>query len=61
MSASMSGFPESGHGLAIYGLEGIVSKRKDSPYRSGISPHRLKFKNPAAPAVTREAEEDWGR
>ena len=43
------------------GLEGIVSKRKDSAYRSGRSPHRLKFKNPAAPAVKREAEEDWGR
>jgi bifunctional non-homologous end joining protein LigD len=42
-------------------LEGIVSKRKDSPYRSGRSPHWLKMKNPAAPAVKREAEEDWGR
>src|SRR5215831_8866194 len=30
------------------GLEGIVSKRKDSPYRSGRSPHWLKMKNPAA-------------
>jgi len=43
------------------GLEGIVSKRKDSPYRSGRSPDWLKSKNPAAPAVKREAEEDWGR
>jgi bifunctional non-homologous end joining protein LigD len=43
------------------GLEGIVSKRKDSPYRSGRSPDWLKMKNPNAPAVTREAEEDWGR
>jgi bifunctional non-homologous end joining protein LigD len=42
-------------------LEGIVSKRKDSPYRSGRSPDWLKMKNPAAPAVKREAEEDWGR
>ena len=42
------------------GLEGIVSKRNDSPYRSGRSPHWLKMKNPAAPAVKREAEEDWG-
>jgi bifunctional non-homologous end joining protein LigD len=41
-------------------LEGIVSKRKDSLYRSGRSPHWLKMKNPAAPAVKREAEEDWG-
>jgi bifunctional non-homologous end joining protein LigD len=43
------------------GLEGIVSKRKDSPYRSGRSPDWLKMKNPTAPAVKREAEEDWGR
>jgi hypothetical protein len=56
---SMSGLPKSGHGEAIYGLEGIVSKRKDSPYRSGISPHWLKFNNPDAPAVKREAEEEW--
>ena len=26
-----------------------------------LSPDWLKFKNPAAPAVKREAEEDWGR
>ena len=43
------------------GLEGIVSKRKDSMYRSGRSPDWLKMKNPYAPAVTREAEEDWGK
>ena len=43
------------------GLEGIVSKRKDSSYRSGRSPDWLKMKNPHAPAVTREAEEDWGK
>ena len=43
------------------GLEGIVSKRKDSPYRSGRSPDWLKMKNPEAPAVKREAEEDWTR
>ena len=43
------------------GLEGIVSKRLGSIYRSGRSRDWLKFKNPAAPAVKREAEEDWGR
>jgi bifunctional non-homologous end joining protein LigD len=42
------------------GLEGIVSKRKGSPYRSGRSKDWLKLKNPNAPAVEREAEEDWG-
>jgi bifunctional non-homologous end joining protein LigD len=41
------------------GLEGIVSKRRDSPYRSGRSPHWIKSKNPNAPAVKREAQEDW--
>jgi bifunctional non-homologous end joining protein LigD len=43
------------------GLEGIVSKRKDSAYRSGRSPDWLKMKNANAPAVKREAEEDWGK
>jgi ATP-dependent DNA ligase len=43
------------------GLEGIVSKRKDSTYRSGRSPDWLKSKNPACEAVRREAEEDWGK
>jgi bifunctional non-homologous end joining protein LigD len=43
------------------GLEGIVSKRKDSAYRSGRLPDWLKMKNSDAPAVKREAEEDWGR
>ena len=43
------------------GLEGIVSKRRNSPYRSGCSLDWIKSKNPAAPAVSREAEEDWGQ
>ena len=42
------------------GYEGIVSKRLGSPYISGRPRSWLKFKNPAAPAVKREAEEDWG-
>ncbi len=43
------------------GCEGIVSKRLGSSYRSGRADCWIKVKNPAAPAVTREAEEDWGR
>jgi bifunctional non-homologous end joining protein LigD len=43
------------------GLEGIVSKRLGSRYRSGRTNDWLKMKNPEAPAVKREAEEDWGR
>jgi bifunctional non-homologous end joining protein LigD len=42
------------------GLEGIVSKRRRSPYLSGRSPHWLKLKNPNSAAVKREAEEGWG-
>jgi ATP-dependent DNA ligase len=42
-------------------LEGIVSKRLGSRYRSGRTSDWLKFKNPDAPAVRREADEDWGR
>jgi bifunctional non-homologous end joining protein LigD len=43
------------------GLEGIVSKRKDSAYRSGRSPDWLKMKNADAPAVKREEDEEWGK
>jgi bifunctional non-homologous end joining protein LigD len=62
-------FPEhiEGDGPTVFahacklGLEGIVSKRKDSTYRSGRSPDWLKMKNADAPAVKREAEENWGK
>jgi bifunctional non-homologous end joining protein LigD len=43
------------------GLEGIVSNRRSSPYRSGRSRDWIKSKNPQALAVKREAEEEWGR
>jgi ATP-dependent DNA ligase len=54
-----------GDGPAIFkhvcqmGLEGIVSKRIDSPYRSGPSRNWLKTKNPESAAVRREREEEW--
>jgi len=35
--------------------------RLGSPYISGHSRQWIKSKNPAAPAVKREAEEDWGK
>jgi bifunctional non-homologous end joining protein LigD len=35
------------------GLEGIVSKKLDAPYRSGPSKTWIKVKNPKAPAATR--------
>jgi bifunctional non-homologous end joining protein LigD len=56
-----------GHGDIVYqqacklGCEGIVSKRLGSVYRSGRFKQWVKVKNPAAPAVRREAEEEWGR
>ena len=46
------------HACAL-GCEGIVSKRLGSPYRGGRADCWIKVKNPAAPAVTREAEEEW--
>jgi ATP-dependent DNA ligase len=45
----------------LLGLEGIVSKRKGSKYRSGRTDGWIKSKNPGSPAVTREATEDWGK
>jgi bifunctional non-homologous end joining protein LigD len=41
------------------GLEGLVYKRSDRPYRGGKSPHWIKKKNPASPAMTRAKEVDW--
>ena len=38
------------------GLEGIVSKKIDAPYRSGPSKSWLKTKNPNAPAATRNID-----
>jgi bifunctional non-homologous end joining protein LigD len=48
-----------GHGDKLFaaacklGLEGIVSKKLDAPYRSGPSKTWIKIKNPKAPAATR--------
>ena len=36
------------------GLEGIVSKKLDTPYRSGPAKAWIKIKNPNAPGATRE-------
>ena len=38
------------------GLEGIVAKRRDRPYRSGRSPDWIKIKNPEAQAAMRILE-----
>jgi bifunctional non-homologous end joining protein LigD len=38
------------------GLEGIVSKKMDAPYRSGPSKAQILVKNPKGPAATRAAD-----
>jgi hypothetical protein len=38
------------------GLEGIVSKRRDRPYRSGRSPDWIKIRIRTPPAATRLIE-----
>ena len=43
------------------GLEGLVSKRRDRPYRAGRSPYWVKVKNPTSPAMTRAEDIDWSR
>jgi bifunctional non-homologous end joining protein LigD len=43
------------------GAEGIMSKKIDSPYRSGAYVAWIKTKNPASVAVQRERSENWKR
>jgi ATP-dependent DNA ligase len=38
------------------GLEGLVSKRRDRPYRAGRCPHWIKVKNRSHPAINRVAD-----
>jgi bifunctional non-homologous end joining protein LigD len=46
-------------GICKMGLEGVVSKRLSSPYRSGRSTDWLKIKNPDSPAMIRAREGEW--
>ena len=39
-----------------FGLEGIVSKRRDRPHRAGRSPDWVKVKNRKHPAISRVAD-----
>jgi ATP-dependent DNA ligase len=41
------------------GLEGVVAKRRDMPYRSGRCKTWIKVKNPAAPAALRIIDGTW--
>jgi bifunctional non-homologous end joining protein LigD len=42
-----------------FGLEGIVSKRLSSPYRSGPSRDWIKIKNLGSPAMRRARAGTW--
>jgi bifunctional non-homologous end joining protein LigD len=44
------------HHARPMGLDGIVAKRRDRPYRSGRSPDWVKIKNPNALAALRIIE-----
>jgi bifunctional non-homologous end joining protein LigD len=41
---------------ASFGLEGLVSKRRDRPYQAGRSKHWVKVKNRKHPAMSRVME-----
>ena len=43
----------------LLGLEGIVSKQRDSTYKAGLSRHWIKVKNPKSPAMTRAEDGNW--
>jgi ATP-dependent DNA ligase len=48
--------PELFEAACRMGLEGLVSKRRDRPYRGGRSPHWIKVKNRQHPAMERAME-----
>jgi bifunctional non-homologous end joining protein LigD len=43
----------------LLGLEGIVSKHRESVHKAGPSRHWIKVKNPKSPAMTRVEEGNW--
>ncbi|MFL6815952.1 MAG: DNA ligase, partial [Bradyrhizobium sp.] len=43
----------------LLGLEGIVSKHRDSSYKAGPSRHWIKVKNPKSPAMLRAEDGNW--
>jgi bifunctional non-homologous end joining protein LigD len=48
--------PDLFHAACKFGLEGLVSKRRDRPYRAGRSPDWVKVKNRKHPAIERVKE-----
>ena len=51
--------PELFRAACTIGLEGLVSKRRDRPYRPGRSPDWVKMKNRRHPAMSRGEEFNW--
>ncbi|MET4245425.1 hypothetical protein [Bradyrhizobium sp. RT10b] len=51
--------PDLSRHACMLGLEGLVSKHIERPYRSGVSPSWIKVKNPKHPAMSRG--DDWNR
>lgn len=49
--------PDLFRNACLMGLEGMVSKHRERPYRAGRQPHWIKVKNPDHPAMRRG--EDW--
>lgn len=47
------GSPGRSDHACMLGLEGLAFKYRDRPYRAGRSPHWVKVKNPASPAMNR--------
>ena len=41
------------------GLEGMVCKHRDSPYRAGRQPHWIKVKNRKHPSLDRAKDGNW--
>jgi hypothetical protein len=61
-AGNLAGRPEQGPVASGTGLFALSRRATfDFHYRSGCSAHWVKVKNPDAPAVKREADEDWGR
>jgi bifunctional non-homologous end joining protein LigD len=48
--------PDLFRAACVMGLEGLVSKRSDRPYRGGRSPHWVKVKNRKHPAMMQVME-----
>jgi ATP-dependent DNA ligase len=51
--------PDLFHAACRMGLDGLVSKRRDRPYRGGRSKDWVKVKNRAHPAMSRVMEGSW--